>query len=341
MQNGQGQPDRPHRSPLQAGLYVVATPLGNLGDITLRGKQVLAGAACIACEDTRMTRELLRLLDIAPPMLVSVREHNEREAASGVVSASPPATRVAYVSDAGTPAISDPGARLVAPSALRVSDNSDSGRERRYPPRCRWWVNDRRVYLSLVCADVKGALTTFVEAIAARDGNQRLLRNRRTGSTRRCWRWRAVLPPGASRRHCRSQSSRLLSALSAGAIGDWLVSNAERLRGEFVVVVAGADQTRASIGHRWPHLLRALPGAAAAVPAKVAAKLSGEDRETLYALAVHEIWPTAFQCKMTTEWAPRQTCCKSRLFRENSSKYMINSVSTQKLMQLCSAAKRP
>ena len=68
----------------------------------------------IACEDTRVTRDLLRLLGIPAPVLFSVREHNEREAANSVIARLAAGEAVAYASDAGTPAISDPGARLVA-----------------------------------------------------------------------------------------------------------------------------------------------------------------------------------------------------------------------------------
>lgn len=94
-------------------LYVVATPIGNLADFTLRARQVLASVDVIAAEDTRLTRDLLRLSDIPAPRLLSVREHNEAYAANGIVALLGQGKSVAYVSDAGTPAISDPGARLV------------------------------------------------------------------------------------------------------------------------------------------------------------------------------------------------------------------------------------
>ncbi len=288
MQNGQGRPDRPTPEPLQAGLYVVATPLGNLGDITLRGKQVLAGVACIACEDTRMTRELLRLLDIAPPMLVSVREHNEREASSGVVSRIAAGDAVAYVSDAGTPAISDPGARLVA--AVRAVG---------FPTIPIPGVSAVTAALSVAgfestaftflgfAPTAKGELTTFVEAIAARVETSVFFESpHRIDKTLLAL--AGGLPPERRVVIARELTKKFetVSALSAGAIGDWLVSNAERLRGEFVVVVAGADQAARASAIDGRTLLKALlPELPPARAAKVAAKLSGEDRETLYALA--------------------------------------------------------
>ena len=97
----------------EATLYVVATPIGNLADITLRALHVLQLVQAIACEDKRHTQPLLRQYGIEKPLL-AVHQHNEAEAATGVVARLQRGERVAYVSDAGTPAVSDPGARLVA-----------------------------------------------------------------------------------------------------------------------------------------------------------------------------------------------------------------------------------
>ncbi|HXE21435.1 MAG TPA: 16S rRNA (cytidine(1402)-2'-O)-methyltransferase [Rhodoferax sp.] len=100
----------------QGTLYVVATPIGNLADITLRALHVLALADSIACEDTRHTQALLRAygIDKAPSQLIALHQHNEAQAAQTVVQRLRQGQRVACASDAGTPAISDPGARLVA-----------------------------------------------------------------------------------------------------------------------------------------------------------------------------------------------------------------------------------
>ena len=97
-------------------LYVVATPIGNLADISLRALHVLAQVDVVACEDTRHTQQLLRAygLDRPSSQLLAVHQHNEAEAAQNVLLRLAQGERVAYVSDAGTPAISDPGARLVA-----------------------------------------------------------------------------------------------------------------------------------------------------------------------------------------------------------------------------------
>jgi 16S rRNA (cytidine1402-2'-O)-methyltransferase len=94
-------------------LYVVATPIGNLADMSLRAVHVLSLVDAVACEDTRHSAALLRHLGVDKPLL-AVHEHNEREAAGEVVARLSRGERVAYVSDAGTPAVSDPGAALVA-----------------------------------------------------------------------------------------------------------------------------------------------------------------------------------------------------------------------------------
>jgi 16S rRNA (cytidine1402-2'-O)-methyltransferase len=93
-------------------LYVVATPIGNLGDITFRAVETLRAADRIACEDTRQTRKLLDHFGIATP-LVSLHEHNEAERAVSVAGWIESGLNIALVSDAGTPLISDPGYRLV------------------------------------------------------------------------------------------------------------------------------------------------------------------------------------------------------------------------------------
>ena len=100
----------------QGALYVVATPIGNLADITLRALHVLQLVDAIACEDTRHTQALLRSYGIERPgaQLLALHQHNEQEAAQAVLTRLQAGQRVAYVSDAGTPGVSDPGARLVA-----------------------------------------------------------------------------------------------------------------------------------------------------------------------------------------------------------------------------------
>jgi 16S rRNA (cytidine1402-2'-O)-methyltransferase len=100
----------------QGALYVVATPIGNLADITLRALHVLELVDVIACEDTRHTQQMLRAygIDKTGGQLLAVHQHNETEAAQTVIAHLRQGKRGAYVSDAGTPGVSDPGARLAA-----------------------------------------------------------------------------------------------------------------------------------------------------------------------------------------------------------------------------------
>jgi 16S rRNA (cytidine1402-2'-O)-methyltransferase len=93
-------------------LYLVATPIGNLGDFTDRGKKVLSECDLIACEDTRVTKKLLSHLELSKPM-ISYREENERKQSEFLADEISRGQRIALLSDAGYPGISDPGFRLV------------------------------------------------------------------------------------------------------------------------------------------------------------------------------------------------------------------------------------
>ncbi|MDZ4202851.1 MAG: 16S rRNA (cytidine(1402)-2'-O)-methyltransferase [Gallionella sp.] len=102
-----------HPQKLEAALYVVATPIGNLRDITLRALDVLGTADVIAAEDTRNTAHLLTHHGISANRLLAVHQHNERGAAEKIIGLLQSGQSIAFVSDAGTPAVSDPGALLV------------------------------------------------------------------------------------------------------------------------------------------------------------------------------------------------------------------------------------
>ena len=112
MTDGEPETERTDR-PIAPGLYLVATPIGNLEDITLRALRVLRGVDRIACEDTRQTAKLLNHYGIRTPT-VSYHRHNETGRASELVEALRAGGRIAVVSDAGTPGIADPGAEIVA-----------------------------------------------------------------------------------------------------------------------------------------------------------------------------------------------------------------------------------
>jgi len=104
-----------------AALYVVATPIGNAADLTLRALWLLSMADAVFAEDTRVTRTLLDRFGLRPRVLLAAHAHNEHEAGAAIVARLVAGERVALVTDAGTPAISDPGARIVA--AVRAASH--------------------------------------------------------------------------------------------------------------------------------------------------------------------------------------------------------------------------
>jgi len=107
-----GEAEAAEQKPLAPGLYLVATPIGNLEDITLRALLVLRSVDRIACEDTRQTRKLLNHFEIGTTVL-SLHEHNEAARTAELVAELRAGARIAVVSDAGLPGISDPGSLLV------------------------------------------------------------------------------------------------------------------------------------------------------------------------------------------------------------------------------------
>jgi 16S rRNA (cytidine1402-2'-O)-methyltransferase len=112
-----GQTEVPAR-PLEAALYLVATPIGNLADITLRALETLAAADILACEDTRVSRVLLERYGIRR-RTTAYHEHNAAEAGPKLIAALEAGKSVALISDAGTPLVSDPGYRLVGEAIAR------------------------------------------------------------------------------------------------------------------------------------------------------------------------------------------------------------------------------
>lgn len=101
---------------LAPGLHVVATPIGNLGDVTIRALETLAGADAIACEDTRISRRLLERYGIDTPLL-PYHDHNGASARPKLIARLAAGARIALISDAGTPLVSDPGFKLVVEAA--------------------------------------------------------------------------------------------------------------------------------------------------------------------------------------------------------------------------------
>ncbi|TMH12403.1 MAG: 16S rRNA (cytidine(1402)-2'-O)-methyltransferase [Betaproteobacteria bacterium] len=272
-----------------AALYVVATPIGNLADLSLRAIHVLALVDAVACEDTRHSAPLLRHLGIDKP-LVALHEHNEREAAQSVLARLARGERVAYVSDAGTPAISDPGAALVA--AVR-----DAG----HPSVPIPGASSAIAALS-VAGDTHADGFRFVGFLPTRsaDRTRALKTLAATASAQVLFEapHRIAALADDLRQHCGTRTITLcreltkqfesVATMPADQLPAWLAADANRLRGEFVLVVHALDTPAADDEPaRHDAMLRTL---LAALPLKqavaVAAELSGAPRNALYARAL-------------------------------------------------------
>jgi 16S rRNA (cytidine1402-2'-O)-methyltransferase len=273
----------------QGALYVVATPIGNLADISLRALHVLQLADAIACEDTRHTQALLRAygIDKSAAQWVAVHQHNEAQAAQAVVQRLHRGERVTYASDAGTPAVSDPGARLVA--AVRAAG--------------------LRVVPLPGASSVTGALSvagavsddgTFVFAgfLPAKPGERQAAVARLAQEARA-----VVLLEAPHRIEALANSLAALGArpvtvgreltkqfeeiatLACLEVPGWLAADPQRARGEFALVLHAAPQApQLDQGVRVLKLLLAELPVKSAV--KLAAEITGGSRNELYEAAL-------------------------------------------------------
>lgn len=272
---------------IEAGvLYVVATPLGNLGDISARAVEVLAGVDVIAAEDTRVSARLLTHLGVGAKRLLSLHEHNEDARVPGLILRLREGASVAVVSDAGTPLISDPGFRLVSaaraagvvvrpvpgPSAL-IAALSIAGLptdrfvfEGFLPPRAaarrtrlQALTDERR---TLVFYESSHRVEASLAAMAEAFGDER----------------RGVLARELTKRFEQTADGSLAELVA------WLAADADRRRGEFVIVVAGAAGEppaagTAAVERVLAELVEALPTRQAA---DIAARITGAPRQALY-----------------------------------------------------------
>jgi 16S rRNA (cytidine1402-2'-O)-methyltransferase len=271
-------------------LYVVATPIGNLADITLRAVHVLALVDAVACEDTRHSAPLLRQLGIEGKALVSLHQHNEREAADGVLARLARGERVAYISDAGTPAVSDPGAALVAAvhaagyRVLPVPGASSA------------------IAALSVAGDATAAAFTFIGFLPAKSGEReaalkQLAADRRTlilfEAPHRIDSLASALAEACGARAltvCRELTKQFetVHSLTADQLPAWLAADPNRRRGEFVLVLhALAGDASAASEEAHDATLRTL---LAELPLKQAvaltATLTGAPRNALYERAL-------------------------------------------------------
>ena len=295
-------------------LYVVATPIGNLADLTLRAVALLEAADCIACEDTRVAAALLRHLELSRPLL-PLHAHNEREAAAAVVARLAAGQRVAYVSDAGTPAVSDPGAALVAavaaaghrvvpvpgPSsvlaALSVAGDAVAAAAQR--PGSGQGAADPAgggfVFAGFLPAKGAGRERALAQACAEPRSLVLLEAPHRIAALAAAL---AALAPARTVTLARELTKQFetVATMPAAALPGWLAADANRLRGEFVLVLharpaAAGPETGDDAALPEP-ALRTLRALLRELPLKqavaLAAEATGAARNALYAQALRE-----------------------------------------------------
>ena len=268
-------------------LYVVATPIGNLGDVSARAREILAGASVVAAEDTRHSGRLLRELGLERP-LVSLHEHNERGRVAELVGRLQGGESVALVSDAGTPLVSDPGYLLVAaaveagiavapvpgPSAA-IAALSASGLP------C-----DRFCFEGFLPARAAARRQRLAELAAEA---RTLVLYEAPHRIAECLADLAAAC-GPGRRACVARElTKKFETFYRGTLGELAAragADADMARGESVVIVEGAPPAEpgaAELDHMLAVLLRHLPPSAAAA---AAASLAGVRRADAYARAL-------------------------------------------------------
>jgi 16S rRNA (cytidine1402-2'-O)-methyltransferase len=277
-----------HHTRLSPALYVVATPIGNLGDITLRAIDTLKRVDRVAAEDTRVSGALLAHFNISKP-LVSIREHNEREAADKVIAWIATGEAVAYVSDAGTPAVSDPGARLVAavraagltvvpvPGVAAVTTAlSAAGLESGswlfqgfLPPKSGARKAQLQTLATLPCALVfyeapHRIEETLADMVAVLDSSRMVTLAREL-----------------------TKRFETIVTLPLREAPDWLAADPNHVRGEFVVIVHPPAATAAMVDAEALRVLDVLLGALPPpLAAKLASKITGRSKAELYKMTL-------------------------------------------------------
>ena len=271
---------------------MVATPVGNLADITLRAIQVLALVDAVACEDTRVSAGLLRHLGLDKPLL-ALHAHNEQEAAGRVLERLVAGERVAYVSDAGTPAVSDPGAALVARAVAAGH---------RVVP-----IPGASSTLALLCVagDTQGNGFEFAGFLPAKAGERKPLLQALAANPRsvvlfeaphRIEALAASLAEAMPARRVTlgrelTKQFETVVTLPAAELPVWLAADGNRLRGEFALLLHALAPAGVATDAALPPaaaamlavLLRELPLKQAV---SLAAELSGAPRNALYDAAL-------------------------------------------------------
>jgi 16S rRNA (cytidine1402-2'-O)-methyltransferase len=282
-----------HQQQLPGTLFVVATPIGNLADITLRAIHILGRVDAVACEDTRVGAQLLKHLGLHKPLL-ALHAHNEREAAQAVLSRLAAGETVACISDAGTPAVSDPGAVLVRLAA-----------EAGHPVVPLPGPSSALAALS-AAGDIQPGGFSFTGFLPAKGGERKAalaaaLTERRSQilfeAPHRIAELLAALAEAAPQRTvtlCRELTKQFETIVTqpAAALPAWLAADANRGRGEFVLVLHALPAEVVDAQALPEPALRILQVLLRDLPLKqavaLAAELSGAPRNALYERALKQ-----------------------------------------------------
>jgi len=263
-------------------LFVVATPIGNLSDASPRSVDTLKSVQVIACEDTRTTRTLLARYGIATRAL-ALHEHNERRAAAGLIAALREGKNVALVSDAGTPALSDPGAFLVAEAhraGIRVCPLPGPSAVAAAVSVCGFPA-ENFLFAGFLPAS-RAARRKALEAldlpwpVVLYEAPHRIAQaledlKQRFGEAREILIAREL-----------SKKFEEVVRLPLGEAGAWLGARAERAQGEFVLVLAPGGAPRAGGPDPDKVLALLLESLAPSEAARLAAKITGTPKNRLY-----------------------------------------------------------
>ena len=273
----------------QGALYVVATPIGNLADISLRALHLLSLVDAIACEDTRHTQSLLRALGIERPAggLIAIHQHNESEAAQQVLRRLQAGERIAYASDAGTPAVSDPGARLVAAvhdAGLRVVPLPGASSVTAALSAAGAYGDDPGFVFAGFLPARAGERAQAVQALGQEPRAVVLLE----APHRIADLAQALAALGARRvtvgRELTKQFEQV-QTLACQDLAGWLAADAARTRGEFALVLH--PQPAVHAGDDGMQLLKLLlPELPVKTAVRIAAQASGASRNDLYEAAL-------------------------------------------------------
>ena len=275
----------------RGALYIVATPIGNLADISLRALHVLASVDCLACEDTRHSQALLRAYGLVRPAgdWLALHQHNEAAASVALCERLAVGQRVAYVSDAGTPGVSDPGARL-AWAALQAGHRvvpipgASSVTALLSAAGCPAPLDAGFVFVGFLPTKA-GERQAAVEALAQESRTQVLLEApHRIAALADSLsalgdRWLGV------GRELTKQFEQIVN-LHAQDFSAWLAEDANRQRGEFVVVVHATDAGVAPTEDLDRLLDLLLPHTPLKTAVQIAASYTGQARNTVYARAL-------------------------------------------------------